>query len=110
MGAWMMADNEPFGPLKIKALQSGPFGLPSWPILMVLCLVGLHSFRITLLLMVAICPVRLIEYQSAEMLRPGIKVGVITMPPDMVRATSGTRLGLPCTMPDSTTVRPVLGS
>src|ERR1700685_872167 len=77
---------------------------------MVLGLVGLHWFKMVVVDKVAISPVRSIEYQSAETVRPGIKVGVITTPPEIVRATSGTRLGLPTTTPASTTVRPVFGS
>src|ERR1022692_3310605 len=77
---------------------------------MVLAAVGLHWFKMMAVEMVAIPPVRLIEYQSAETVRFGIKVGVITTPPETVRATSGNRLGLPCTTPASITVRLVFGS
>src|SRR6266446_491424 len=55
-------------------------------------------------------PVRLMEYQSADRLRPGIKVGVSTAPPEMVRATSGRRLALPEVTVFSETVAWVLGS
>src|SRR5580704_15665439 len=60
--------------------------------------------------MVAISPVILIEYQSADRLRPSTQCGVSTTPPEMVRATSGTRLVLPVTLVKTCWVIPVLGS
>src|ERR1700742_4705686 len=71
---------------------------------------GLHWARMVFMLTLAICPVRLIEYQSAERLKPSKKVGVKTMPPEVVRAISGTRAGLPVVVVIMDTVAWVLGS
>src|SRR4051812_2950000 len=55
-------------------------------------------------------PVTLIEYQSDEMLSPSMKLGVSTTPPEMVRATSGFRFGLPVKRVTAKTEARVLGS
>src|SRR6266699_3334040 len=62
---------------------------------MVLGRVGLHWATMVAADTLVISPVRLMLYQSADRLRPGRKVGVRTIPPEIVRAVSGLRLGLP---------------
>src|SRR5258708_23637476 len=59
---------------------------------------------------VAIWPVKFKLYQSNEKVRPGTQCGVSTMPPEMVRATSGLSVGLPRTLLMIDTYAPVLVS
>src|SRR6185503_17058447 len=49
-------------------------------------------------------------YQSTEKVNPGTQCGVSTMPPEMVRATSGLSVGLPSTLLMIDTCALVLGS
>src|SRR5258708_7455976 len=90
--------NAPFGPPKTMREQSGSL------------MFAVQVARITLVEIWAIALVKLIEYQSAETVRPSTQCGVRTTPPEMVRATSGTRFGLPVIVVKPLTVLPVLGS
>src|SRR5579863_804753 len=90
--------------LYTKAVQSGSLKLPLWPGLVGLGWVESHAAMRLDVDMVEISPVRLMEYQSADRLRPGIKLGVSTTPPEMVRAISGTRQGLLPVMTPTVTV------
>src|SRR5471032_3445530 len=109
MGELLIPLKAPLAPPNTRWVQSGSLMLPSVPGNRVLAWVGLHWFRMVAVAMVAISPVTLIEYQSADMLNPSRKVGVSTTPPEMVRAISGTRLMLPVTLVKTCWLTPVLG-
>src|SRR5579883_1683055 len=98
IGTRLMMLSAPPGPLKTRAEHSGSL------------IFAVQVLRIRFWLTVAIWPVMLILYQSTERLKPGRKVGVSTTPPEMVRATSGARVGLPSTLLMIETCFPVLGS
>src|ERR1022692_3109042 len=86
MGELISPESAPPAPLNSKWVQSGSFGLPWLPILMTLGRLALHWARMVFRATVATAPVMLIEYQSADRVRPSTQCGVRTMPPDMVRA------------------------
>src|ERR1700722_15397206 len=76
-------------PSNIRAVHKGSLGLPSVPGWMGLGGVGLHWARMVVAATVPRPLLRLMEYQSAEKLKPSRKDGVSTTPPEIVRAISG---------------------
>src|SRR5215471_1690227 len=99
IGTRLMMLSEPPGPPNTKdALHIGSL------------MFALQVSRMKFWARVAIWPVKLKLYQSSEKVKPGTQCGVRTMPPEMVRATSGLSVGLPNTLLMIDAVRPVLGS
>src|SRR4051812_40283977 len=98
IGTRLMMLRAPFAPPNTSAAHSGSL------------MFTVQVLRIRFWLTVLIWPVMLRLYQSSEKLNPGRKVGVSTMPPEMVRTTSGASVGLPSTLLMIDTVLPVLGS
>src|SRR6185312_10823522 len=98
IGTRLMTLRAPPAPPNTSAVHSGS--------LMFTAQVLVIRFWLTVL----IWPVMLMLYQSTEKLVPGRKVGVSTIPPEMVRATSGASTGLPSTLLMMGTDLPVLGS
>src|SRR5690349_2711263 len=87
IGTRLMMLREPPGPLNTNdAEQIGSL------------MFALQVSRMKFWARVAICPVKFRLYQSSEKVNPGIQCGVNTMPPEMVRATSGLSVGLPSTL------------
>src|SRR5258706_14973502 len=98
IGTRLMMLSAPFAPPNTSAEQSGSL------------MFAVQVLRIRFWLTVLIWPVMLMLYQSSEKLNPGSQVGVRTTPPEMVRATSGARVGLPSTLLMIDACLPVLGS
>src|SRR6185295_4148673 len=98
IGTRLMMLSAPFAPPNTSAEHSGSL------------MFTVQVLRIRFWLTVAIWPVMFKLYQSSEKVNPGIQCGVSTMPPEMVRATSGASTGLPNTLLMIDTVAPVLGS
>src|SRR3954469_23822656 len=98
IGTRLIMCREPPGPSNTSAEHTGSL------------MFALQVSRMKFWARVAIWPVKFKLYQSNEKVNPGTQCGVSTMPPEMVRATSGLRVVLPSTLLMIDWVRPVLGS